>query len=193
MAARHPELSDYAGSKRVGEEAVKANFKGRVAIIRAPAVFGPGDEATKPFFALINKGYLPVPGGKRWQERKLSFVYVDDLAKDIIHRGLAADYDDKTVSPATVPNITWLAFASACAEAAQKPVSPIPMPLSVLYPVAGATSITSRLFGAGHLTLGKLGEFLYDDWSSDDVIPGATPFTEALARTMCAYQSPKDT
>lgn len=186
MTAREPELSDYAASKHAGEEAVKAAYIGKLAIIRAPAVFGPGDLATAPFFTPINKGILPVPGGRGWRERKLSLAYVVDLAKDIAAAAIDGQYDGKTVSPATRPSLTWPEFAGECARAADRTVRPLPLPLSALFFVAGITSVTSRLFGLGHLTLGKLGEFLYDDWSSEDLIHGATPLDQAIAETLRA-------
>lgn len=188
MAAQVPELSDYAGSKRAGEDAVKAEFDGPLVIIRAPAVFGPGDEATAPFFTAIKRGILPVPGGHGWRKRKLSMAYVDDLARDIIQSAVAGDYDGQTVSPATLPSLTWPEFAELCSQSMGLKVRAVPLPLSILYPVAGITSATSRLFGRGHLTLGKLGEFLYGDWSSDDLIKNATAPKDALEATMRYYE-----
>lgn len=188
MAARVPELSDYAGSKRAGEDAVKAAFDGPLAIIRAPAVFGPGDEATAPFFSAIKRGLLPVPGGRSWKKRKLSMAFVDDLARDIIQSAVKGNYDAQTVSPATLPSLTWPEFADLCTETMGQNVRALPLPLSVLYPVAGITSATSRLFGRGHLTLGKLGEFLYQDWSSDDLITDVTAPKDALEATMRYYE-----
>jgi len=67
QTAGQPQLSDYAASKYAGEIAVKEAYQGTLAIIRAPAVIGPRDEATKPFFDFIQKGKLPVAGGKGWK------------------------------------------------------------------------------------------------------------------------------
>jgi len=186
MAACKPELSDYAASKFAGEEAVKESYSGELAIIRAPAVFGPGDIATAPFFAAINKGLLPVPGGRGWRDRKISLAYAPDLAKDIVLAVTEGHYDGKIVSPASRPCLTWPEFAAECAKATDRSVHPLPLPISALYSVAGVTSVTSRVFGLGHLTLGKLNEFLYDDWSSEDLIHGATPLDQAIAETLRA-------
>lgn len=194
MAARVPELSDYAGSKFDGEVAVKKAFQGKLAIIRAPAVFGPGDEATAPFFQALQKGGLPVPGGKGWRKRRLSMVYVDDLAKDIIAQGASGAYDGQTVSPATMPDMTWPDFAALCSASFGRPIRLLPIPYPVLVSVAGVTSLTSRLFGLGHLTLGKLREFVYQDWSSEELIQEATPPKDALETTLQYYMSQsKDT
>lgn len=189
MAASRPELSDYAGSKHAGEDAVKAVYSGELSIIRAPAVFGPGDEATAPFFAAVKRGVLPLPGGWGWKKRKLSIAFVDDLARDMVTRGLSGEYSGKIVSPASIPDIGWQEFAGLFAQARGKPVRPLPLPLSVLYPVAGVTSITSQMLGLGHLTLGKLNEFLYQDWSTGDTIQDPTPPIDALKATLRFYKA----
>lgn len=192
MAAAQPDLSDYAGSKRAGERAAQTYFEGKTAIVRAPAVFGPGDKATQPFFDLLQKGFLPVPGGKNWRTRQISMTYAPDLAGDIVRAAESGCYDGMIVSPATIDKLTWPDFAKLCETAFGRRIKLIPLPLSVLYPVAGATSITSRTMGLGHLTLGKLAEFLHPDWSSETLISGATQPIEALKQTMAAYHGPKE-
>ena len=184
ITARAPELSDYAGSKYEGEQAVKAAFNGALAVVRAPAVFGPGDEATAPFMDLILKGMLPTAGGRGWRHRKLALVAVEDISRDILVRGLSGDYDGKTVSPCNVGALTWLEFGQMAARAANRPVRVIPIPLAIIYPVAAVTSVTSRMLNMGHLTLGKLREFLYEDWSSEDVIQDALPMEARLRETL---------
>lgn len=188
QTAGQPQLSDYALSKHAGEVAVKETYKGKLAIIRAPAVFGPGDEATKPFFDFIAKGRLPVAGGPNWRNRKMAMVFVTDLARDITSRAIAGDYDGQTLTPCSVPALTWERFAADAGQALAMPVKVTPIPLPIIRTLAAGTSVTSRLFGAGHLTLGKLQEFLYEDWSSQDVIQNSTPFIEALRITAESYK-----
>ncbi len=188
QAASQPKLSDYAASKEAGERGVETVYDQNKVIIRAPAVFGPGDEATAPFFAFIRKGILPVPGGRFWKNRRLSMVFVEDLARIIVDAAVSGDYDDQTITPATITDIDWNDFAELWSEAAERPVRAVPVPLSVLYPVAQITSMTASLFGAGHLTRGKLREFLHDNWSSEQLIPNATPPIDALKKTLQAYQ-----
>lgn len=189
QTASQPHLSDYAASKKAGEDAVSQAFKDALAIIRAPAVFGPGDEATKPFFDFIAKGRLPVVGGVGWQTRKMAMVYAKDLAKDIASRAMRGDYDGKTVTPCSVSALTWPNFAQSAQQALGRSVKTQPIPIPIIKTIAGATSLTSRLFGVGHLTLGKLREFRYEDWSSQDVIQDATPFIDALRETAVSYDT----
>ena len=187
MAAQVPDLSDYAASKREAERLVRNAYSGALAIIRAPAVFGPGDVATAPFYSAMSRGVLPVPGGRGWHERRLSMVYVQDLVSDIVS-ATQGKYDGMTVSPATVPLTTWPEFAAQCSKAADQKIRAYPLPLPLLYGFAGFTSVTSRLFGVGHLTLGKLNEFLYQDWSSKDALAKATPLDTALKETLKYYK-----
>lgn len=187
MAARVPGLSDYAGSKAAGEKSVKAAYKGSLAIVRAPAVFGPGDEATAPFFTAIKRGLLPVPGGHGWRKRRLSMVFVEDLARDLVGQALSGAYDGDIISPATIVDVNWPEFADICSDVMGRPVRALAVPISVLYLIAGGTSVASRILGVGHLTLGKLREFLYQDWSSKHPIQDATPIKQALDMTMRSY------
>ncbi len=187
LAASQPKLSDYAGSKRVGEGAMARKLAGMKGVaLRAPAVFGTGDKATAPFYSLIRKGFLPCPGGRNWRSRKISLIHVDDLADFITGPCLSGEHDGRTVSMSTRASITWPEFAHECSMAIAQPVTAIPLPLSLLYPVSAITSVTKRLFGAGHLTLGKLGEFLYEDWSIAADLESGTDLQMALKKTINA-------
>lgn len=79
LTAREPGLSAYAASKRAGEDAVLADGRAFLAI-RAPAVYGPGDEETLKFFKLIARGVSLVPGDG---QGRLSLIHVEDLAAAI--------------------------------------------------------------------------------------------------------------
>jgi nucleoside-diphosphate-sugar epimerase len=192
QVACQPHLSSYAISKLHGENAVKENFANKIAIIRAPAVFGPGDLATKPFFDFIEKGILPVAGGRNWRNRKTAMVFVSDLVKDVIDNAITGNYDDKIVTPSTIKGVSWEDFANYSRLALGKKIKIFPIPLSVLWLFAVMNSLSLRFFGIGHLSIGKLREFLYVDWSSEDIIKNPTPFTEALRITSSYYQKEKN-
>ena len=82
LAARMPELSEYAASKWRGECAVKAASESmRWTVLRPPAVFGPGDRELLPLFRCIAKGFAPLPAGIRG---RFSLIYVDDLATAVL-------------------------------------------------------------------------------------------------------------
>ena len=73
LAAREPQLSDYAGSKRRGERTLEANA-GRLdwAVLRPPAVYGPGDREMLPLFQGMARGLALIPGTGhgRFSDRK---------------------------------------------------------------------------------------------------------------------------
>jgi nucleoside-diphosphate-sugar epimerase len=74
LAAREPKLSLYGASKAKAEELVRSSGLDW-AIVRPPAVYGPGDKETFELFKMAKRGqiYLPPAG-------KLSLIHVDDLA-----------------------------------------------------------------------------------------------------------------
>jgi nucleoside-diphosphate-sugar epimerase len=75
LAAREPKLSLYGGSKARAEELVQRSGLDW-AIVRPPAVYGPGDKETLDLFRMAKAGMLLMPPGGR-----LSLVHVDDLAQ----------------------------------------------------------------------------------------------------------------
>ena len=78
LAARMPQLSDYAASKRRGELAVEAAPENlRWTVLRPPAVYGPGDRELLPLFRWVARGIAPLPAGGGG---RFSLLYVDDLA-----------------------------------------------------------------------------------------------------------------
>ncbi|MBC6403914.1 MAG: NAD(P)H-binding protein [Hyphomonadaceae bacterium] len=187
QAASQPHLSGYARSKKAGEDAVSLAFNGATSIIRAPAVFGPGDEATKPFFNCLRRGFLPVPGGRNWKSRRLSMVFASDLASFIVNESVSDRSPKHCVTPATLPCMTWFDLARICETALERKIKLMPLPLFTVYPVASIISLKSRLFGPGYLTRGKLREFLHNDWSTNTLIPGATAPIDAVKRTYESY------
>jgi len=75
LAAREPRLSLYGASKARAEELVQ-RFGLDWAIVRPPAVYGPGDRETLDLFKMAKAGMLLMPPAGR-----LSLIHVDDLAQ----------------------------------------------------------------------------------------------------------------
>jgi len=74
LAAREPKLSLYGGSKARAEELVKSSGLDW-AIVRPPAVYGPGDKETLELFRMAKLGLMLMPPRGR-----VSLIHVDDLA-----------------------------------------------------------------------------------------------------------------
>ena len=66
LAARHPELSWYATSKRMAELLVlDRSPEMPCTIFRPTAVYGPGDKEMSPLFKATRRGVLPMVGQGR--------------------------------------------------------------------------------------------------------------------------------
>lgn len=73
LAAREPQLSLYGASKAKSEERVAASGLS-FAIVRPPAVYGPGDRETLELFRMARLGVVLLP-----PKGRLSLIHVDDL------------------------------------------------------------------------------------------------------------------
>jgi nucleoside-diphosphate-sugar epimerase len=75
LAAREPKLSLYGASKARAEELVQSSGLDW-AIVRPPAVYGPGDKETLELFRMAKLGLMLLP-----PRGHLSLLHVDDLAR----------------------------------------------------------------------------------------------------------------
>ena len=97
-------LTAYGRTKLRGEEIVRS-LAGRgveVVVIRAPAVYGPGDRALLPYFRLIRWGIAPVP---QRGENRLHLLYVEDLVE-----ALHSNPQRLSPLPASTRNVSGLAW-----------------------------------------------------------------------------------
>lgn len=168
LAARMPELSAYAASKRAGEE-VFAGLPG-VIILRPTAVYGAGDRETVRFFRAALQGILPVPAGTA----KVTLIHAADVAAavaafcqmDAPRCGVYALTDD-------VPDgYLWPDLARVLGVYAGRRVHLLPVPEFVLSLAAFAGQCAARLTGrAAILSAGKVRE-MFCDWScAEDTQP----------------------
>jgi len=80
LAAERPELSDYAASKRAGEDVLRAATHLPWSILRPPAVYGPGDVEMRPLLKLVRAGLALCPGPR---DQRLSLLHVADLVRAV--------------------------------------------------------------------------------------------------------------
>ena len=168
LAARHPELSFYAESKKKGEELLAGNFNdGSWTILRPPAVYGPGDREMLPVFKLMARGLAPIPGRGR---SRFSLLHVEDLAVAVeklleavpeqqifeLHDGKTSGYD-------------WSEIIELAADLRGKPVRRLYIPLALLTPAAWLNQkLGSFTRFRPMLTPGKIREIAYPDWVCDN-------------------------
>lgn len=75
LAAREPRLSRYGASKARSEDLVRSSGL-EWAIVRPPAVYGPGDRETLELFRMARIGLMLMPPHGR-----VSLIHADDLAR----------------------------------------------------------------------------------------------------------------
>lgn len=182
IAAREPALSNYAKSKRAGEEIVRKIVGDmELVIVRPPAIIGPGDEATKPMLDILRRGYLPAPSGKAGRDGRMSFVYMEDVARFLIEQ-IDAPISNTIITPhGGTPQTSWRELADSAALVLSKRVRLVLIAPIVLKIAAFLTQTLSALFRrSGFFNSGKVRELLHTDWTGDTPIAGAKNLNEAL-------------
>lgn len=169
LAAREPQLSPYAASKRAGEEAARAvygNAQKQFVIVRPPAIYGPWDRETLAIFKAASHAAVPVFGSGR-----TAIVHATDAAAAIARlamgAGAAGLYALADTSPAGYPVKELLGEAARAVGGNPRFVR---IPDGVLLAAGQASAWWGRLNGRAPIfTLGKAREMLHPDWS---VAPG---------------------
>ncbi|HEX8873716.1 MAG TPA: NAD(P)-dependent oxidoreductase [Nitrosospira sp.] len=176
LAARQPELSWYAASKRMAE-AVVADRASTLpsAVFRPTAVYGPGDKEMSPLFKMTRRGMLPMVGQPAM---RFGLLHVSDLVAAILcwlstripvrgiyelDDGTPGGYDSESV--AAIAQDVW-----------KRPVRCLFLPSPLVSLVANINLWSARLLGyPPMLTPGKVRELQHLDW-----VCNITPLTQAL-------------
>jgi len=199
LAAREPQLSAYAASKRAGEDALaRAAGTMRWIALRPPAVYGPGDREMLPLLLSMMRGFAPVLGSS---EARISLLYVEDLVA-AIQRCLAAAPGARgrfELHDGRVGGYSWDEIVEAAIPLRGRPIRPIRVPTSLLRGVSRVSLAWARLTGnAPMLTPGKVRELTHTDWVCDNArftnATGWTPrfgFADGLERTLAWHRSGK--
>lgn len=196
LSAREPQLSDYAASKQAGETAVQAILPpGRLAIVRPPAVYGPGDRATLDIFKLaVRSPVLPILGAP---DARLAMVHVEDAAAEIVR--LAREGSNPPLSAiggARPEGYGWPELRDAFARATGRPLRLFALPPSALRLAGHAAAFSMRLGGEPQvMSPGKAREMLHADWSvsPSEMAAGARraqfELSDGLADTLKWYRA----
>lgn len=176
LAARQPELSWYATSKRMAEQLVIDHSHAMpCAVFRPTAVYGPGDKEMSPLFRVTQRGILPMVGQAAM---RFGLLHVNDLVAAILcwlstetpvngiyelDDGLPGGYDSQSV--AAIAQDVW-----------KRPVRCLFLPAPLVSLVANINLWSARLLRySPMLTPGKVRELRHPDWVCD-----ITPLTQAL-------------
>lgn len=164
LAAREPLLSDYAASKRAGEDAAREMLGERVTVLRPPAVYGPGDRETLVFFQLARQRLVPLLGSA---SARAAMIHVDDLVR-LIERLAAMPPSGRvlTAADARPEGYRWDEVLGAAARAVgNERVRLVRAPQALLSAVALVGDAGRRLGAANMLNSQKLRELRHEDWS----------------------------
>jgi 2-alkyl-3-oxoalkanoate reductase len=164
IAAREPQLSDYAGSKRAGEQAVLERLGARATILRPPAVYGPGDRESLVFFQLASRRFVPLAGTA---QARAAMIHVDDLTTLLLAQLREAPRGAVlTAADARPGGYSWREVFHLAARAVGNTRARLfHAPGALLHGIALGGDL-GRLFGTPNmLTHQKLRELRHADWS----------------------------
>ena len=168
LAAREPNLSWYARSKRGGEELIQQSTDLDWVIVRPPAVYGPGDKEMLPVFQAMARGIATVPGSA---EARMSLIHVTDLVEAILACLQHGDTRQQTLSlcDGKQNGYNWHELAAIAGDTWARRVRIWCVPSWLLDTVAGLNLRLARLSGgAPMLTPAKLRELRHSDWVVDN-------------------------
>jgi nucleoside-diphosphate-sugar epimerase len=195
LSAREPQISDYAASKRAGEAAVQAVLTpARLAIVRPPAIYGPGDRATLDIFRLATRSpFLPILGTA---DARLAMVHVEDAAAEIVRVGIEGSNPlISAIGGARPEGYGWPEIRDAFGLATGRRLRLFALPPQILLLAGQAGALSARLGGAPQvMSPGKAREMLHADWSVSpaEMAAGARParigLSDGLADTLKWYR-----
>lgn len=175
LAAREPQLSPYAASKRASEEAaydVYRDKRDQLVVVRPPVIYGPWDRETLAIFKTASHRLVPIFGSGR-----IAVVHVADAAAAIARlaigaggAGLYALADD---NPA---GYSMRELMGEAARALGRVPNFVRIPDWALLIAGQSSAWLGRMRGdAPIFSVGKAREMLHPDWSvaPGEVLPSA--------------------
>ena len=196
LAARAPHLSDYAASKNAAEDAItRLDTQMARIIVRPPAVYGPGDQATLPLFQQLSRRHGFIPGTPTG---RFSLIHAGDLAQALISltddQTPAGTYD---LDDATPGGYGWPEIADIAGAVTGQPPRLHFLPRPIVSAAATLAQLKARLTGRPEiLGPGKVNELFHPDWVADSTQLMAAStwrpaigFREGFATTLDWYRA----
>lgn len=162
LTARMPSISPYAASKRAAEDWLLDNAGDmELIIIRPCAVYGPGDKATLPLLAALQKQVAIIPGRAT---SRFSLIHVSDLAK-IICDAVTSQQTGIFEVDDLAGGHSWAELARVSAEHVGLPKIVTYLPQSMAHIIAALAEIWAGMRGrTSMITRAKMRELYHDDW-----------------------------
>jgi nucleoside-diphosphate-sugar epimerase len=158
LAAREPQLSLYGASKAQAEKLVEESGLDW-AIVRPPAVYGPGDKETLDLFRMARGGRIYMPPAGR-----LSLLHVDDLARLLLALAEPDAQRHLVIEPDDGRPGGWAhrEFGDALAKAVGVPARTVSTPRLLLAIGARLDRLLRR--DRAKLTPDRVAYFCHPDW-----------------------------
>jgi nucleoside-diphosphate-sugar epimerase len=158
LAAREPKLSLYGASKARAEELVYGSGLDW-AIVRPPAVYGPGDRETLELFRMARLGLMLMP-----PKGRVSLIHVDDLARLLLALAAPAAPSTVLVEPDDGKPGGWThrEFARALGQAVGTRPAIVSSPGIILRLAARADQLLRR--EKAKLTVDRAAYFSHRNW-----------------------------
>jgi len=161
LAAREPKLSNYGGSKARAEELVQRSGLDW-AMVRPPAVYGPGDRETLELFRMAKLGLMLLPPRGR-----VSVIHVGDLARLLLRLAKADDIVGAMFEPDDGRPGGWThkQLAKAIGHAVGRRNLSLSVPGTMLKLGAAIDQLVRR--GRAKLSPDRAAYFSHRDWAVD--------------------------
>lgn len=196
MSARKPDVSPYAQSKFDSEAAVAQIMESAPWLaLRLPAIYGPRDLVTLPFFKLIKSGLALAP--RTNPPARASILYVADAAAALIAAAQTAPpgavYE---VGDERADGFAWTEIGSILGEVLGRRPKPLAVPRPVISLYHGAVRTIEGALGRNpSVREGQINEFFHPDWVARDNLLSdscawrpTTTLNEGFAKTARWYQ-----
>jgi uncharacterized protein YbjT (DUF2867 family) len=163
LAAREPQLSRYGASKARSEALVR-DSRFDFAIVRPPAVYGPGDKEMLDLFRMAKRGVILLP-----PEGRLSLIHADDLARLLVALA-TVESPPALVEPDDGKPGGWThrELGVALGEAVGRNVFALAMPGAAVRLSALVDGLIRR--GRAKLTPDRAAYFCHPDWVANQAL-----------------------
>ena len=195
LSAREPHLSPYAQSKRDSEIAVReAAGANPWLALRLPAIYGPGDFATLPYFKLIKSGLALEPRTKT--SAKASLLHVDDAARAILAAASAPAGKIYEVGDDNPEGRSWREIGAILGQTLDTNPRPLRVPKGLVSAFHAISRKIDRVRNVRpNVRPGQANEFFHPDWvARNNLLSASTdwraeiPIAEGFAKTAIWYQ-----
>jgi nucleoside-diphosphate-sugar epimerase len=179
-------VTAYGRSKLLGESTLRSSSNW--VIVRPPAVFGPGDDASAQMFRMAARGLLVTP----WTRGRFGMIFVSDLAALLATLAASGAAEGEILEPSYGVGYSWRDFHQVLQKAAGRRILHLRVPPALVVAAAFTSELASSVTGScPFFTRDKCRELLAASWEVEErrttELTGWTPsmpLVDALRKTL---------